>query len=150
MWYDRLDLLRCLDGLFHSPSSPRPIRFTLDSTWLDLLGQLGRLCLAGGCVDVALLNGVCVGRVDHTLDVALPVGGLAGGVSMQDVVGRLGRLHLARGLFLFITRRIPFSRLPGLPAGGRSKVLIPFLGSTVEGVSATRWYPRVWQSPSPE
>jgi hypothetical protein len=38
---------------------------------LGQLGQLGRLHLAGGCVDVALLEG---GRVDHTLDVVLQVG----------------------------------------------------------------------------
>jgi hypothetical protein len=54
--------------------------------------------------------------VDHAIGAVLPVGGLVAGVS--DVVGRL---------FLFITRGIPFSRLPGLP-GGRSKVLIPFWG----------------------
>jgi hypothetical protein len=53
--------------------------------------------------------------VDHTLGGVLPVGGLVRGVA--DVVFRL---------FLFITRGIPFSRLPGLP-GGRSEVLIPFL-----------------------
>jgi hypothetical protein len=45
---------------------------------LDQLGQLGQLRLAGGCVDVALLDGGHVDRVGHTLDVALPVGGLAG------------------------------------------------------------------------
>jgi hypothetical protein len=55
--------------------------------------------------------------VDHTLGVVLPAGGLVRG-SLQDVVGRL---------FPFITRGIPFSRLPGLP-DGRSKVLIPFCG----------------------
>jgi hypothetical protein len=66
MWYDRLDLLRRLDGLF-----------------LDQLGQLGRLRLAGGRVDVALLDGGRVGRVDHTLDVVLPVGGHPGGVSAR-------------------------------------------------------------------
>jgi hypothetical protein len=69
---------------------------------------------------------------DHTLGVVLPVGGLVGAVA--DGVGRL---------FRFITLGIPFSCLPGLP-GGRSEVLIPFLGSTVGVVvSAARWYPQV-------
>jgi hypothetical protein len=60
---------------------------------LDQLGQLGRLCLAGCCIDVALLDGGHVdragGRVD--LDVVLPVGGLTGGVVLikpvDDVPG---------------------------------------------------------------
>jgi hypothetical protein len=45
---------------------------------LGHLDQLGRLCLAGGCADGVLLDGGRVDRVDRTLDVVLPVGGLAG------------------------------------------------------------------------
>jgi hypothetical protein len=48
---------------------------------LGHLDQLGRLCLAGGCADVVLLDGGRVDRAgdlaDHTLDGILPAGGLS-------------------------------------------------------------------------
>jgi hypothetical protein len=56
---------------------------------LDQLGQLGRLCSAGGRADVIHLDGGRVdrawGRADRTLDVVLPAGGLAGVVLGKPV-----------------------------------------------------------------
>jgi hypothetical protein len=63
-------------------STPHPAAARYGSHWI-VHGQIGQLRLAGGRVDVDLLNGGRVGRVDNTLDVVLPVGGLAGGVSAR-------------------------------------------------------------------
>jgi hypothetical protein len=121
MWYDRLDYFAALMGFsLDNLSSLADFAdfasfayFTIDfaNFNFDDFADFNNFADFADFADFA---------VDHTLGVVLPVGGLAGGVS--DVVGQL---------FLFITRGIPFSRLPGLP-GGRSKVLIPFLGSTLE------------------
>jgi hypothetical protein len=82
---------------------------------LDYIAGFAYFAVDSADFDFANFENFVDFAVHHTLGGVLPVGGLVGGLA--DVVGRL---------FLFITRGIPFSRLPGLP-GGRSEVLIPFL-----------------------